>query len=309
MAQKRKLTDGQMMIDGFAVAGDTAEVSQETIIHPKKCGINGVSMGLRRKLLTAVLGFLFVCVAPTFSQTAAPGGAPAKDAALPSAEELSAKCAKGSGGKEAWAKISTLVLSGTIEIPAMGATGKVEVVAKAPNKILQSTSLADGQFVQKQGFDGRVGWKFDTQQGLKKLEGAELEEARTDANFDTDVRLKEIYPDLKVTGRTKVGSHDAYTAVAHVPGGKTLTFYLDAESGRRVAEDTEGPDESGKVEKTSLTFEEYKAVEGIQIPTKIGVTTSAFSFVISIQEVKHNVPVDDAIFAMPAGNPTGTTAH
>jgi len=134
-------------------------------------------MGSKQRLLTAIFVLLCAGAAPAFSQTAAaPGnGAAAKDAALPSAEELSAKCAKGSGGKEAWDKISTLVLSGTIEIPAMGATGKVEVIAKAPNKILQSTSLADGQFVQKQGFDGRVGWKFDTQQGLKKLEGAELE--------------------------------------------------------------------------------------------------------------------------------------
>jgi hypothetical protein len=266
-------------------------------------------MRTRKRLLTGIFVFLLVCAGPTFSQTAAPSsGTAAKDAALPSAEELSARCAKGSGGKEAWAKISTLVLSGSIDIPAMGATGKVEVIAKAPNKILQSTSLADGQFVQKQGFDGRVGWKYDTQQGLKKLEGAELEEARTDANFDTDVRLKEIYPDLKVTGRTKVGAHDAYTAVAH-GGGKTLTFYLDAESGRRVAEDTEGPDESGKVEKTSLTFEEYKAVEGIQIATKIGVTTTAFSFVINIQEVKHNVPVDDSTFAMPTGTPPAAEPH
>jgi hypothetical protein len=259
--------------------------------------------------------FLFVCAAPAYSQTAAaPGGAaakdvPAKDAALPSAEELAAKCAQGSGGKEAWAKISTLVLSGTIEIPALGATGKVEVVAKAPNKILQNISLADGQFVQKQGFDGRVGWKFDTQQGLKKLEGAELEEARVDANFDSDVRLKEIYPDMKVTGRTKVGAHDAYTAVAHGPTGKTITFYFDAQSGLRIAEDTEGADESGKVQKTSLTFEEYRAVEGIQIATRIGVTTPALSLVISVQEVKHNVPVDDATFAMPAGAPPAAGTH
>ncbi len=184
-------------------------------------------MGTRQRLVTGIFVFLFACAGPAFSQMAtAPSNgavtkdASAKDAALPSAEELSAKCAKGSGGKEAWAKISTLVLSGTVEIPALGASGKLEVVAKAPNKILQTTSIADGQFVQKQGFDGRVGWKFDTQNGLKKLEGAELEEARVDANFDTDVRLKEIYPDMEVTGRTKVGAHDAYTAVAHGPGEK-----------------------------------------------------------------------------------------
>jgi hypothetical protein len=43
MAQKKNLTRSQMRIDGFVGAGDTSEVSRETIIHPKKCGIGGVS--------------------------------------------------------------------------------------------------------------------------------------------------------------------------------------------------------------------------------------------------------------------------
>jgi hypothetical protein len=156
--------------------------------------------------------------------------------------------------------------------------------------------------VQKQAFDGRVGWKSDPQTGLKQLEGAELEGAKLEAIFDTEIRLKEIYPDMKVTGRTKVGDHDAYTVLTHEPGGKTVTFYFDADTGLRIAEDTEGPNESGAVEKVSVFFEDYSVVAGIQVAHRIRGASPSVSFVIQVQEVNPNVPVSDSIFTMPASD-------
>src|SRR6476660_2898529 len=198
-------------------------------------------MNRRRSLFAVPSVVLALSVASAFPQSAAPPKAAAKEEALPSVDELAAKCAKASGGREAWAKRSTQVLDGTIELTAYGLTGKVKFIAKVPNKMLHVVTLADGQFEQKQGFDGRVAWKSDTQTGLKKLEGAELEQARMEAIFDSDVRLKEVFPDMKVTGRAKVGDRDTYTVLAHEPGGKADIFYFDAQTGQRIAVDSEGP--------------------------------------------------------------------
>jgi hypothetical protein len=121
--------------------------------------------------------------------------------------------------------------------------------------------------------------------------------------FDTEVRLKEVYPDMKVTGRIKVGDRNAYTVQTHGPGGKINTLYFDAETGLRIAEDSEGPDENGKTEKSSVLFEDYRAVSGIQIPFRMRITSPSVSLVVQIQEVKHNVPVDESIFAIPSENP------
>jgi len=222
---------------------------------------------------------------------------------LPTVDEIAAKCARGSGGKDAWAKISTQVLSGTVEISTVGIKGKIEITSKAPDKVFHMFSFADGQFVQKRGFDGRAGWEFDSQKGLRRLEGAQLEDARLEGIFDTEVRLKEVYPDMKVTGRIKVGDRNAYTVQTHGPGGKINTLYFDAETGLRIAEDSEGPDENGKTEKSSVLFEDYRAVSGIQIPFRMRITSPSVSLVVQIQEVKHNVPVDESIFAIPSENP------
>jgi len=252
--------------------------------------------------IASVLLFL-VCAAPARSQVKeGTKVAPAKDAALPSVDELAEKCAKGSGGKEAWAKLSTLVMTGTMEIPAASMTGKIEIYAKAPNKNLQIVSLGDGQFVQKQGFDGKVAWKSDPQLGLRQLDGAELEETKIQSIFDSDVRLKEIYPDMKVTGRTKVGEREAYTVVTPQPGGKTVTFYFDAQTGVRIAIDSEGPEGAGDAGKTSLYLEDFRNVAGIQVPYRIRGSAGGFGFQIRLEQVRPNEPVDDALFVKPASN-------
>ena len=249
------------------------------------------------KFLTVPLFFLLGSI-PVFAQTDAKAAAPAKQDPLPTVDQLVEKCAKANGGKEAWAKLSTMVLTGTMDVPTFNMSGKVEVYAKAPNKVLRIITLADGQFVQKQAFDGKAGWKSDLQSGLTPLSGAELEEAKAEAIFDSEVRLKEVYPDMKVTGRSKVGDRDAYAVLAH-EGRKTLTFYFDAQNGMRIGQDSEGPDETGAVQKISVTFDDYRAVGGVQVAHHIRGTSPAIIFEMHIQEAQVNVPVDDAKFAMP----------
>ncbi len=234
--------------------------------------------------------------APAASSAALPG----KDEALPTVDQLVEKCAKANGGKEAWAKLSTLIMTGTIDVPTYNVSGKIEVYAKAPNKVLRITDVNDGQYVQKQAFDGKAGWKSDPQSGLKQLSGDDLEEAKAESAFDAEVRLREIYPDMKVTGRTKLGDRDAYTVLAH-EGRKTVTFYFDAETGRRIGEDSEGPDANGTVQKIQLAFDDYAPVAGtsVQIPHKIRGTSPTITFEMQIKDAQFNVPVDDAKFAMP----------
>jgi hypothetical protein len=246
---------------------------------------------------------LLISVAPARSQTApAPKDPPPAAAAakLPTVDELCDKFAKASGGKEAWAKLQTMTMTGTVDIPTFGVSGKMEILAKRPNKILRTTSVMDGQYVHKEAFDGQAGWVSDPQSGLKAMTGSQLEQAKVETVFDSDIRLKEIYPDLKVTGRAKVGDRDAITAVAHEPGGKTLTMYFDEKSWLRIAEDSEGPDESGTVVKANLIFEDYRAAGDIQLAHQIRISAPNITLVYKIDDVKFNEPVDDAKFAMPA---------
>jgi hypothetical protein len=219
---------------------------------------------------------------------------------LPTIDDITEKCAKASGGREAWAKLSSQVLTATIELVGTQLSGKAQISSKAPNKSFHLLSLADGRFEEKQGFDGKVGWKYDSQNGLKLLQGAELEHARMEAVFDTDIRLKEIYPDMKVVGLSKIEDRDAYAVLTHEPGDKSVTFYFDAKTGLRIAEDSEGPEPNGKVEKTQFLFEDYRLTDGIQIPFRVRIISPSVTLNVNVQEVRHNVAIDDSLFAVPA---------
>jgi hypothetical protein len=50
-----------------------------------------------------------------------------------------------------------------------------------------------------------------------------------------------------------------------------------------------------------IYLEDYRDVEGVKIPFTIRQTSPAISFTIRLEEVKNNVPIDDAKFNKPAG--------
>jgi len=250
-------------------------------------------------------GFLVLCPLSFFSivfpqERVDAQATSAKTERLPTAAEISERYAKASGGREAWAKLSTLVLTGTIEVASPQMSGTVEILAKAPNKLLLTMSLLNGQFVRKQGYDGQNGWEFDPESGLKRLAGAELQQTKLDAVFDTDIRFAELYPDMKVVGKTSVGNREAYKVSTKGPDGKNKNFYFDAQTWLRIAEDAETTDDNGKNLELKSFFEDYRAVAGVQLPFRVRITSSSISFVMNIQEAKHNVPVEDSSFAVPA---------
>ncbi len=80
----------------------------------------------------------------------------------------------------------------------------------------------------KNGYDGQVGWDLGPPKGLRRLVAADLEQARQEAIFDSDVRLKELFPDMQVVGKAKVGDRDAYVALMRTrPSAKASKYYFD----------------------------------------------------------------------------------
>lgn len=230
---------------------------------------------------------------------------PANTASLPSAGELADRCARASGGAQAWASLSSLVLKGTIEMPALQIKGRVELYEKSPNRLLRVVSVAEKQYVQKHGFDGQTGWELDPRKGLRQLSAVELEQAKLEAIFDSDVRLKQLYPDMRVIGKSKIGDRDAYAVVARTrPSAKPSTFFFDAQSGLRIAEDSDVLAPNGKIEKTTVFYEDYRSVAGVQIPFRLRFTSPSINFTITFDEAHPNEPLDDSLFAMSSQPPT-----
>jgi hypothetical protein len=248
------------------------------------------------------------CFAAAAAHAQAPASAPqattpkTATAALPSADEVLKHYAAAIGGREAWSKLHTRVLKGTIEIPAMNnLSGTIEVHMKAPNSILVVINL--GGAVIQQGFDGTTAWSDDPRNGLRELSGGELEDEKRESNFYHALDLQKIYSSMKVTGAEKIREHDTYVVEAiPVGGGDADKLYFDAVSGLQVRSINHRHTPDGPLEFTA-NIEDYRDVDGIKLPFTVEQISAQSAFTIKFTEIAHNVELADSQFAKPAPEP------
>ena len=221
-----------------------------------------------------------------------------KPAALPTADQILDKYVQAIGGKAAVEKQTSRVSKGSFEIPAVGATGTAEIFEKAPNKNAAIINIP-GFGVVQEGFDGKTAWAQDPQSGLREKAGPELAAAKLDGEFYKPVRIKQLYPKLVVKGKDKVGDKDVFVVEATPVESSPETWYFDAQSGLLIRQDSERESPQGKQAVQSF-LEDYKDVDGVKLPFSIRQVTPQFTITIKIEDVKTNVPIDDAKFKKPA---------
>lgn len=222
----------------------------------------------------------------------------AKPAALPTADQILDKYVQAIGGKSAIEKQTSRVSKGSFEIPAVGASGTAEIFEKAPNKNAAIINIP-GFGVVQEGFDGKTAWAQDPQSGLREKAGAELAAAKLDGEFYKPIRFKQLYPKMVVKGKDKVGERDVFVVEATPVESSTETWYFDAQSGLLLRQDAERDSPMGKQAVQSF-LDDYKDVDGVKLPWSIRQVTPQFTITIKIEDVKSNVPIDDAKFKKPA---------
>lgn len=227
----------------------------------------------------------------------APSPAAAATAALPTSDDVINHYVKAIGGQDAWKKITSRQFIGTIEIPAMSVSGTIESHEKAPDKMLSVVVVAGSAF--RRGFDGKVAWADDPQNGLRDVTGPEFDDTKREANFNRPLELQKTYSKIAVTGTEKVGDRDAYVVEATLGSGDADKLYFDTQSGLLVKSISQQHTPQGAVTvQEELT--DYRDTDGVKIPYSIHQSTPQIEFNIKITEVHSNVSFDDAQFSKPA---------
>jgi len=227
-------------------------------------------------------------------------------AAKPTLDQVLEKYIQAVGGKEAFGKLTTRIMTGSIESPATGDTGSlvpgtIEIDEKAPNKRMVLITFPGGGGDQR-GFDGTAGWYVDPDEGPQDLPAEALGAVKLEAEFNREIRLKELLPKLVLSGTAKVNGRDAYVVEAPHDDGSIEKFYFDAQSGLMARDEmpVDVPDEG----KTTVVndFDDYREVDGVKLPFTVHQTSPDFVYVIRLKEIKHNIAIDEAKFSKPAAN-------
>ena len=242
---------------------------------------------------------------------------------MPSPESILDKYIQASGGAQRLAGLNSFVGKGTsVGFGGFGGGGDVEIVAKAPDKratiilFKQETGRGD----QIRTYDGRTGWLRTPLNvlGEFQLMGGDLDGARFDAQLSFPGQIKQILSNLKSGPPTSITDLPAPSSQAslqkdvaaeqtHVvdvvqgtgPRGLLVTLYFDKQSGLLLRELRYSNSPIGRVP-TQIDFADYRDVGGIKLPFRITYAWLDGRDSIVLNEIRTNVPVDEAKFGRPA---------
>lgn len=223
------------------------------------------------------------------------------------ADEVVEKHIAASGGRAAYAKITSRTAAGTITVttPVGDLSGNIEVYSKKPNKSrtlikLDLSAVGAGQMVSDQRFDGTTGYVMDSLQGNRTIEGSQLDAMRNGSFPSPLLTYKEMGATLALDDKAKVAGKDAYVLKMTPKAGPGMRLFIDADSFMlvRTAVTLNVPQLGGDIEQV-VDFSDFRDVDGIKIPFVTKSSNPAQTVTATMTSVKHNADIDDSSFAKP----------
>lgn len=251
------------------------------------------------RLLAATFLACITLSQSTISLQAAEAAAPkpaAKQEKLPAATEIIAKFVKAIGGKDAILKHDTQTVRGTFQMPAQGISGKLEVFASKPNKMVinvQIPSLGD----MRTGYDGTVGWSMNNLTGPMVLEGKQLEQIKEQADFASVLHEEKSFKSMETVGIETFDGKECYKLkLVRTTGAETIEYY-EIKTGLLIGLVAQQESPLGTITVSSV-LSDYKKFGEASYATKTVQSMGPMQQTITIDSIDFGkVPAD--AFALP----------
>ncbi len=216
-------------------------------------------------------------------------------------DELVARNIAARGGVEAWRSVSSLRLSGRMDV-GQGMLVPYVLEQKRPGKMCLEF-VFDGE-TAVQCADGETGWKLEPFRGRRTPQRLTQDELREVADladlygplFDHEARGHAV----EFLGREPVEGRDTFKLMVTLPRGAVRWIYLDADSGLEVKLDSLRT-LAGRERRVETYYRDWQATEGLLIPRRQETRTEGVdgSHLLTVENVGVNPPLEDKRFAMP----------
>ena len=249
----------------------------------------------------ASIAALALPVAQASAQTTAPAAqrpaaASKPAAALPAARKIIDRYVAAIGGREAIMKHSSSHMRGTFEMPAAGMRGDVVGKSAKPDKMVMSITFP-GLGEIRSGFDGTTAWSIEPTSGPRVLDGAELAQARQQADFLAALHEEKNYTSMETVELTEFEGKKAYMLRLVRAGTDTSYEYFDAESGLLVGVRATRDTQMGPMTATTA-LSNYRDFGGVQLPTLITTRAAGQEIVMTLTSLEWDT-VEPAAFELP----------
>lgn len=224
-------------------------------------------------------------------------GALAAAQSLPKAETILDRYIDVTGGKAAYEKHTRETLTGTINFPEQGLSGRLTRYAMAPDKEYSVVELGPIGKIES-GFSDGVAWEKSEILGPRIKTGGEKEQAAREAHFNGQAEWRAIFPQVVTTGSESVNGEDCYKVMLTPSSGKPETQYFSKKSGLLLKTTATAVSPMGEVA-VEVDVSDYKAFDGILFPTHSRQKAGAQQLEINITNVTTDQPAPAATFDLP----------
>ncbi len=216
-------------------------------------------------------------------------------------DELMQRSIEAAGGEAALRKITTRYTEADVDFENQGVQGKAISWSKAPDRTATDmTMLALGKTIATgwEYFDGKGGEEVYSFAPADKYTGKRLEDAALAAVFYAPLEWKTLYRKITIRNKAKVGDDECYVVDFEPNKGSNFTEYYSTKT-FLLRKRTGVISSSTSEQKTpySVTYDDYRAVDGIMLPYKISSFNPGNGNIVTVVKVyKHNIAISDDLF-------------
>ena len=213
---------------------------------------------------------------------------------MPTANEIIDAYIRALGGAAAIERITSREENGSTTVS--GQAVRIEVFDQEPDKrtVIRHMPSGDGMTV----FNGQEGWSSIPGQPVRDMQGADLDAAQIDADLHFPLHMKQTFAELRVEYPENIGNRETYVISETRVGQPPVRFYFDEQSGLLERLVRYAPSPLGLVP-TQVDYGDYRNVDGVEIPFRMIVAQAGETSTLQVEQVRQNVPIDEAEFAKP----------
>jgi hypothetical protein len=198
------------------------------------------------------------------------------------------------GGEKALRRVRAWQAKGRITRSGDNASGAYQAAAQLPNLYVNTFDV--GGFEISAGFNGKSAWLRDSREGLRTLTGVASRDFQAVAAY-RNTRWLDYKKDkwkLTLAGQAEVNGQRANVVLLSSAKGVKIKMYFDAATGLLIREELP----AGELTR-SYDYSDHRAIDGVPEPHTIISAVGDERYEIKLDEVKHNAPLDKAIFEFP----------
>jgi hypothetical protein len=218
---------------------------------------------------------------------------------LPKGDAVIAKYIEATGGRAAYDKVHSTIMTGRMMMPAQGIEGKVTMYEAEPAKNYTALEIP-GIGLVEDGTDGTVAWEKSALQGARIKTGDEKAFAIRAANAQSKfINLKKFYKSIETIDIETIDGKPCYKVVQTPTEGKPETSYYDKVSGLLVKETGTMASPMGEIP-FETEIGDYRKEGDLLMPHKMTQSFVGQKMLIVIDSTKVNAEMPKDRFDIPA---------